>query len=142
MGVAAVWGFALLGVDAVPVRVEAHARGGLPGITIVGLPGAAVREAKERIRSGAACSGLPLPTKRITINLSPGDVPKEGSGFDLPVALATLAACGHLPSEAVAGVGAVGEVALDGAVRPTRGILSVAEAAARLNLRILIAPIE
>ena len=129
MSVASVWGFALVGIDAVPVRVEAHARNGLPGVTIVGLPGAAVREARERVRSGAASSGLPLPTRRITINLSPGDVPKEGSGFDLPVALATLAACGYLPAEAVRDVGAVGEVSLDGLVRPGRGMVSVAEAA-------------
>ena len=78
MGIASIWGFALVGIDAVPVRVEAHARAGLPGVTIVGLPGAAVREARERVRSAAAASGVPLPTKRITVNLSPGDVPKEG----------------------------------------------------------------
>lgn len=142
MTVASVWGFALVGIDAVPVRVEAHARNGLPGVTIVGLPGAAVREARERIRSGAASSGLALPTRRITINLSPGDVPKEGPGFDLPVALATLAACGHLPAECVRDVGAVGEVSLDGVVRPTRGALSVAEAAAKMGVGLLIAPIE
>lgn len=87
MAFASVWGFALVGIDAIPVRVEAHARNGLPGVTIVGLPGAAVREARERVRSGAASSGLALPTRRITINLSPGDVPKDGPGFDLPVAL-------------------------------------------------------
>lgn len=142
MGVAAVWGFALVGVDAVPVRVEAHARNGLPGVTIVGLPGAAVREARERVRSGAACSGLPLPSRRITINLSPGDVPKDGPGFDLPVALATLAACGYLPTEAVSQVGAVGEVSLDGVVRPTRGMLSVAEAAGKVGVGLLVAPVE
>jgi magnesium chelatase family protein len=136
------WGFALVGIEAVPVRVEAHARNGLPGVTIVGLPGAAVREARERIRSGAASSGLPLPTRRITINLSPGDVPKEGSGFDLPVALATLAACGHLPIDSVRNVGAVGEVSLDGMVRPTRGMLSVAETAGRIGVGLLVAPIE
>jgi magnesium chelatase family protein len=137
-----VWGFALVGIDAVPVRVEAHVRPGLPGVSIVGLPGAAVREAKERVRSGAACSGLPLPARRITINLSPGDVPKDGSGFDLPVAVATLAACGYMPLERLRGVGAVGEVSLDGVVRPTRGMLSVAESAGRLGLDLLIAPVE
>ena len=142
MPVASMWGFALVGIEAVPVRVEAHARNGLPGVTIVGLPGAAVREARERMRSGAASSGLPLPTRRITINLSPGDVPKDGSGFDLPVALATLAACGHLPVEAVRGVGAVGEVSLEGLVRPTRGMLSVGESAGRLGVDLLITPIE
>ncbi len=142
MSVASVWGFALIGIDAVPVRVEAHARNGLPGVTIVGLPGAAVREAKERVRSGAASCGLPLPTRRITINLSPGDVPKEGSGFDLPVALATLAACGYLPPEAVRDIGAVGEVSLNGLVRPSRGMVSVAEAAGEVGVRLLITPVE
>lgn len=142
MAVASVWGFALVGIDAVPVRVEAHARNGLPGVTIVGLPGAAVREARERVRSGAASSGLPLPTRRITINLSPGDVPKDGPGFDLPVALATLAACGHVPVDCVRDVGAVGEVSLEGIVRPTRGMVSVAESAARVGVELLITPIE
>ncbi len=142
MPVASVWGFALVGIDAVPVRVEAHARNGLPGVTIVGLPGAAVREARERVRSGAASCGLPLPTRRITINLSPGDVPKEGSGFDLPVALATLAACGYLPAEAVRDIGAVGEVSLDGVVRPSRGMVSVAEAAGAVGVRLLVTPVE
>ena len=142
MPVASVWGFALVGIEAVPVRVEAHARNGLPGVTIVGLPGAAVREARERVRSGAASCGLPLPTRRITINLSPGDVPKEGSGFDLPVALATLAACGYLPPEAVRDIGAVGEVSLNGMVRSTRGMVSVAEAAGELGVRLLMTPVE
>lgn len=142
MSVASVWGFALVGIEAVPVRVEAHARNGLPGVAIVGLPGAAVREARERVRSGAASAGLPLPTRRITINLSPGDVPKEGSGFDLPVALATLAACGYLSAGALRDIGAVGEVSLDGLVRPGRGMVSVAEAAGSLGVRLLLTPIE
>jgi magnesium chelatase family protein len=142
MAFASVWGFALVGIEAVPVRVEAHVRPGLPGVSVVGLPGAAVREAKERVRSGAACSGFPLPARRITINLSPGDVPKDGSGFDLPVALATLAACGHLPVAALRGIGAVGEVSLDGIVRLTRGMLSVAETAGGLGLGLLIASMD
>lgn len=142
MGFASVWGFALVGIEALPVRVEAHARSGLPGVTIVGLPGAAVREARERIRSGAASSDLALPTRRITINLSPGDVPKEGPGFDLPVALATLAACGYLPVDCLRDIGAVGEVSLEGLIRPTRGVLSVAEAASTLGVGLLITPIE
>jgi magnesium chelatase family protein len=141
MGFATVWGFALAGIEAVPVRVEAHARNGLPGVTIVGLPGAAVREARERVRSGAASIGFALPSKRITINLSPGDVPKDGPGFDLPVALATLAACGYLPAEAARRVGAVGEVSLDGLVRATRGLVSVAEAADRVGVDLLVVPI-
>lgn len=142
VGVASIWGFAVVGIEAVPVRVEAHARNGMPGVTIVGLPGAAVREARERVRSGAASSGLALPSRRITINLSPGDVPKDGSGFDLPVALATLAACGHMPVECVRDVGAVGEVSLEGVVRLTRGMLSVAESAGEVGVRLLITPVE
>jgi len=142
MGVAAVWGFAVVGVEAIAVRVEAHARNGLPGISIVGLPGAAVREAKERVRSAAASVGLPLPARRITINLSPGDVPKEGPGFDLPVALATLASCGYLSPDALARVGAVGEVALDGKVRSTRGMLSAAEAARQVGVKLLLVPVD
>lgn len=141
MGFATVWGFALAGIEAVPVRVEAHARNGLPGLTIVGLPGVAVREARERVRSGAASIGLALPSKRITINLSPGDVPKDGSGFDLPMALATLAACGYLPAEAVARIGAVGEVSLDGLVQPTRGLVSIAEAASGIGVDFLVVPV-
>jgi magnesium chelatase family protein len=141
MSFASVWGFTLVGIDAVPVRVEAHARAGLPGVSIVGLPGAAVREARERVRSGAAISGFPLPTRRITINLSPGDVPKDGPGFDLPVALATLAACGYISEEVLRGVGAVGEVSLDGLVRPTRGMLPIAECAGRLGLTLLVVPV-
>lgn len=142
MSVASSWGFAVVGVEAVPVRVEAHARSGLPGVTIVGLPGAAVREARERIRSAAASSGMPLPTRRITVNLSPGDIPKEGPGFDLPVALATLAACGYVPADRVTQIAAVGELSLEGIVRSTRGVLSAAEAARRLGLSLLIVAME
>ena len=142
VGIASLWGFALVGIDAVAVRVEAHARSGLPGVSIVGLPGAAVREARERVRSGAASSGVPLPTRRITVNLSPGDVPKDGPGFDLPMALATLAACGQLPAAALQNVGAVGEMSLDGLIRTTRGMLSVAETADRLGVELLVAPLE
>jgi len=142
VGVASVWGFAIVGIEAVPVRVEAHARNGLPGVTIVGLPGAAVREARERVRSGAASSGLSLPNRRITINLSPGDVPKDGPGLDLPVALATLAACGQVPAECLREVGAVGELSLEGVVRSTRGVLSVAESATAVGVRLLITSVE
>jgi magnesium chelatase family protein len=140
VGMASLQAYALLGVEARPVRVEAHVRPGLPGMTIVGLPGAAVREASERIRSAAGSSGTPLPTQRITVNIPPADLPKEGSGFDLPLALAILAGSGYLPPQRLAGVGAVGEVALDGAVRPVKGVLSCAEAAARAGVRHLLVP--
>src|SRR5660398_278398 len=93
---ASIWGYALHGVEAIPVRVEAHVRTGLPGMTIVGLPGAAVKEARERIRSGAAASRLPLPTRRITVNLSPADLMTEGAGHEHGRrALEVSAAGGH-----------------------------------------------
>ncbi len=114
----------------------------MPGVTIVGLPGVAVREARERIRSAAASSGMPLPTRRITVNLSPGDIPKEGPGFDLPVALATLAACGCLSSDLLSRIAAVGELSLEGYVRSSRGVLSVAETANRLGLSLLVVAAE
>jgi magnesium chelatase family protein len=133
--------YALVGVSARPVLVEAHVRPGLPGMSLVGLPGAAVREASERIRSGAASSAMPLPTQRITVNLPPADLPKEGPGFDLPVALAILAASGYLAPEQLRGVGALGEVALDGGVRPVSGVLSCAEAASQAGVSFLLLPL-
>ena len=135
------WGYAVVGTAAVPVRVEAHVRPGLPGMTVVGLPGAAVREARERVRSGASSSGLPLPTQRITVNLSPADVRKESPGFDLPIALAVLAASGHLPVDTLKRAGAVGELALDGGVRPVKGMLPVAEAARDDGRDVLLVPV-
>lgn len=140
MGVACVLGFALVGIEAVPVRVEAHVRPGLPGMTVVGLPDAAVREARERVRSAAVASGCPLPAQRTTVSLSPGDLRKEGSGFDLAVALAVLAAAGYLPEASLDGVAAVGELALDGAVRRVRGVISMAEASRRLGVTKLLVP--
>ena len=106
-----------------------------------GLPGAAVREARERVRSGAASSGLPLPSQRITVSLAPADVRKESPGFDLPVALSVLAASGYLPPERLRRVGAVGELALDGGIRPVRGMLSVAESARADDVSLLLVPL-
>jgi len=142
MGMAFLWGYALAGVEAVAIRVEAHVRPGLPGMTVVGLPGAAVREASERIRSGAASAGIPLPTQRITVNLSPVDLRKESPGLDLPVALAVTAAAGYLSPGLLRGVGATGEVALDGGVRPVPGIISMGESARRADLRAFLVPLQ
>lgn len=142
VGVAALLSFALHGMQALPVRVEAHVRPGLPGIVIVGLPDAAVREAKERIRSGAASSGTPLPTQRMTVGLSPADLRKEGPAFDLPVALALLAAAGYVSPSRLESVAAVGEVSLEGLVRPVRGMLSLAEAAREAAVSCLLVPAE
>jgi magnesium chelatase family protein len=140
MGLAHILSYALSGLEAMPVRVEAHVRPGLPGMTIVGLPDAAVREAKERVRSAAVSSGFPLPSQRITLSLSPGDLRKEGPGFDLPLALAALAASGHIPHRNVGAVAAVGEVGLNGVVRGMRGTLAIAERAAAEEVAGLIVP--
>lgn len=120
---------ALIGLDARYVRVEAAITGGLPGTRIVGLPDAAVREAADRLQAACHRSGLGLPQSRRVVNLSPGSLRKVGSGFDLPVALAVMVAAGHLAPSAVVGVVAVGELGLDGSVRPTPGTLPVVAAA-------------
>src|SRR5690606_2784868 len=109
-----------------PVRVEAFVTDGLPSFTVVGLPGAAVRESRERVRAALKQLGLPLPPSRIVVNLAPADVRKEGPAFDLPIALALLAADRRLPGRALEGVIAFGELALDGRLRPVRGAVAVA----------------
>src|SRR5918911_2685009 len=107
--------YALVGIDPRRVEVEAHLQLGVPSFAIVGLADRACQEAKERVRSGIASAELAWPTKRrITVNLAPASLRKEGSGFDLPIALALLAASRQLPAEALAGHAAVGELALDG----------------------------
>ena len=114
------------GVEGQPVRVEVKVQTGLPLFTVVGLPAGAVREGKERVFAALAQTGLALPPRRITVNLAPADLPKSGSGFDLPIAVALLAAFGHVPSEALTGVGFVGELGLDGSVRPVSGAIALA----------------
>ncbi len=114
------------GVEGRAVRVEVKVQTGLPIFTVVGLPASAVREGKERIFAALAQTGLPLPPRRVTVNLAPADLPKSGSGFDLPIAVALLAAFGHASSVGLDGVGFVGELGLDGSVRPVRGAIALA----------------
>jgi len=109
---------ALVGLDARRVEVEAHLQLGVPAFAIVGLADRACQEAKERVRSGIASAELEWPLRRITVNLAPAELRKEGSGFDLPIALAVLAASRQVPPEALGGHAAVGELALDGRLRP------------------------
>ena len=137
---AAVTTFALLGVEAREVQVEVDLRSGLPSFAIVGLPDAAVRESRERVRAALANAGFEFPQKRITVNLAPANLPKAGPGYDLAIAAGILAAHGKLAPEAVAGVGLAGEVALDGAVRPIPGALPMALRARRNGLRLLGVP--
>jgi magnesium chelatase family protein len=131
---------AVLGVDAYIVRVEADIANGLPSMTVVGLPESSVREGRERVTAALANAGLPLPPRRITINLAPADVPKHGSAFDLPLALAVLAASGVVPAASLDGVCLTGELGLDGEVRPVRGVLSLAVCCRDAGVRALVVP--
>ena len=117
---------ALRGVDSFPVSVEASLTAGLPSFSIVGLPAGAVREGRERVTAALASAGFPVPPRRLTINLAPADVPKTGSAFDLPIAIALLVVAGHLRPEEAGDHVFVGELGLDGELRPVRGALSIA----------------
>ncbi len=119
------------GIDAPLVSVEVHLANGLPSLSIVGLPEMAVRESKDRVRGALINSGFAFPRRRITINLAPADLPKEGGRFDLPIALGILAASGQIPIHALEGREFIGELALSGALRPVKGVLPVALAARR-----------
>src|SRR5918997_7149799 len=132
---------ALVGLDARKVEVEAHLQNGLPALAIVGLADRACQVAKHRVRSGIASAELEWPQRRITVNLAPAGLRKEGSGFDLPIALAILAASRQFPGDRLAGHAAIGELALDGRLRPVRGVLAAAEGARKAGLtRLLCAP--
>jgi magnesium chelatase family protein len=120
---------ALVGLEARRVDVEAHLESGLPKFAIVGLADRACQEAKERVRSGITSAALEWPLRRLTVNLAPAELRKEGSGFDLPIALAVLAATRQVPPERLAGHAAVGELGLDGRLRPVGGVLAAAEGA-------------
>jgi magnesium chelatase family protein len=134
---------ALVGLEPRRVEVEAHLQPGVPGFAIVGLADRACQEAKHRVRSGVVSASLEWPlNRRITVNLAPAALRKEGSGFDLPISLAVLAATRQLPPERLAGHAAVGELALDGRVRPVAGALAVAEGARRAGLTQVVCPAE
>jgi magnesium chelatase family protein len=133
MSLAVVYSRALAGMDAPPVTVEAHLANGLPSFTIVGLPEAEVKEAKDRVRAALQNARFEFPARRITVNLAPADLPKESGRFDLPIALGILAASGQLPAERLAGCEFAGELALTGELRPIRGALAMALSAVREN---------
>ncbi len=128
-----------VGLEAPAVHVEVHLANGLPGLTLVGLPETAVKESRERVRSALINAGFDFPnTKRITLNLAPADLPKEGGRFDLPIALGILAASGQIPVDALEGMECAGELALDGKLRAVPGVLPFALATRRVNKALII----
>jgi magnesium chelatase family protein len=131
---------AVVGIDATIVQVEVDVTPGLPSFTMVGLPDTAVRESRDRVRTAIRNSGFEFPWQRITINLAPTDVRKEGAAYDLPIALGLLAATGMLPSRAVSDLLVVGALSLDGRVQATGGVLPVAIAGARSGIASLMVP--
>ena len=138
MSLALVHSRARAGVAAPPVRVEVHLSGGLPMIHIVGLPEAAVRESRDRVRAAILCAQFEYPQRRITINLAPADLPKDGGRFDLPIALGILAASGQIDRDALAGCEFLGELGLTGELRPVDGVLPAVLAAARDGRRLVV----
>lgn len=125
------------GIVARPVDVQVLVSSGAVAFSIVGLPDKAVAESRERVRAALVASGLAMPAKRITVNLAPADIPKEGSHYDLPIALAIMAAIGAIPADALAGYMVLGELALDGALMPVAGVLPTAMAAAERGLGLI-----
>lgn len=139
MSLALVQSRALLGLQAPEVRVEVHLANGLPAFNLVGLPETAVRESRDRVRSALLTAGFEFPSRRITVNLSPAELPKEGGRYDLPIALGILAASGQLPITCLQGREFIGELALNGELREVRGVLPSGLATAAVE-RTLILP--
>ena len=137
---ASVQSLGLSGIEGYLVSVEAFTADGLPMFEVVGLPDAAVKESRERVRAAMASCALSFPVARLTVNLAPADVRKEGPAYDLPIALAILCAGGMVPAKRLAGTAAVGELSLSGELMPVRGALSMAIAAKERGLSSLILP--
>lgn len=131
---------ALQGLHGLPVQVEVQVSGGLQGIYIIGLPSNAVKESRDRVRGAFHALGIAVPDKRVTVNLSPADVTKDGSHYDLPIALGLLAAFGVVPDDATHGVVAMGELGLDGSLKPVAGCLPAALHAANSGARSMLVP--
>ncbi len=141
MGIGRTWSVSLLGLRGAVVEIEADLSAGLPAFVLIGLPDAALGEAKDRVRSAATNSGCGLPTRKITVNLSPAALPKHGSGFDLGIALAALAAADSVRAESIERVLHLGELGLDGRLRPIDGILPAVLAASRAGFETVMVPV-
>ena len=132
---------ALVGVEAALVRVEVDVSSGLPAFTVVGLPDSAVRESRERVRTAIRNAGFPFPPDRVTVNLAPADIRKEGASFDLPIALGILTATEIVRSR-VGPFAVIGELALDGQIQVVRGTLAVGLACRRQRIPTLLVPLD
>jgi magnesium chelatase family protein len=140
MSLASAWAVALHGVDGMLVEIEAHIGPGLPGLQMVGLPDTALSEARDRVRAAVLNSGQRWPPRRMTLALSPATLPKGGSSYDLALACALLAADGRIPAERLRGLVLIGELALDGRLRPVRGVLPAVLAARRVGIGQVVVP--
>ena len=140
MPLACTYSIALVGVEGHIVEVEADIANGLVGLLLVGLPDTALREARDRIRSAIVNSGLEWPHRKITVGLSPASLPKRGSAFDLAIAVAILGAAGAVPAAALAGLVLLGELGLDGRLRPVRGILPATASASGAGFATMAVP--
>lgn len=133
---------AVLGIEGYIVEIESHLEKGVPNFTTVGLPDGAVKESKERVNAAIKNSGFPFPRFRITVNLAPADIRKEGSAFDLPIAIGLLVASGHIVSENLQDTAILGELALDGSLRPIRGGLPIAMTLKKHQIKRILVPFE
>ena len=132
--------FGLLGLEAYPVEIEIDVAKGLPAVTLVGLTDTAIKESKERVRSAIKNSGFKWPSQRITVNLAPSDIKKEGTSFDLAIALGILASTGQINGEMLKDYAFLGELSLNGQIRPVRGVLAISLAMSNSHLKNLVLP--
>jgi magnesium chelatase family protein len=137
---ARVWSASIVGIDAVKVGVEVDVSGGLPGIVVVGLPDTAVQESRERVKAALKNAGFAFPMRKIVINLTPADLRKEGPSFDLPISVGIMAASEQVSAELLGDYLFLGEVSLDGNLRPVAGVLPIAAAAEKLGIAALVVP--
>ncbi|MBW4487179.1 MAG: YifB family Mg chelatase-like AAA ATPase [Trichocoleus desertorum ATA4-8-CV12] len=138
---ARIWSASLVGIDAVKVGVEVDVSGGLPGIVLVGLPGTEVQESRERVKAALKNAGYAFPMRKIVINLTPADLRKEGPSFDLPISVGILAASEQVSAELLGDYLFLGEVSLDGSLRPVAGVLPIAAAAQQMGITGLVVPV-
>lgn len=142
MPIARAWSIALIGIEGRLVEVEADIGAGLPGMKLVGLPDPGLREAKDRVRSAVRNASQPWPKQSVTLGLSPANLPKIGSGYDLAIAVSIMAADGIVPATKLVGTVLLGELALDGRIRPVRGILPSLLAARKVGMKCAVVPEE